>query len=245
MAKRTSIKKVKPAAAPKRKLLARRGAVRHAQRGVEKIFASNPGGAGGLAGIAQEALPAFGAYAATRFASRIAYVQLSARTKNAKHLSVLASLASTIAAYLAGRHVKSLHRYDDALLLGSAVATLQAIIQTYVPKFGWIVSDYAAPPGMVVLPAGARQRRVAGGAGRTAPVAYAAPAPAFATPAQPDPVESFAADDFGEDELEPIPRGEPGSLIVEDDEDYGSLGANGGSLGDDEAGGLSGGSFAN
>jgi len=215
-----SISKVKPSApAKKRTVFARRGVAKHAQRAAEKLYEMNPSG---LAGFSQMALPAFGAYAATRFVSRVTYVQLSPRTKFAHHLSVGASAGVTLLAWLAGEHISSLKKYDSAILLGSSVATLQALLQTYVPKFGWIVSDHLPPPGMAVMRNGQHRLRTADGGVRQRASA------------------SALVDDFGVDDLEPIPAGEPGSLLDEDlvvaDDDFGSLGGSlddvsGGSLG--------------
>lgn len=186
--------------ARKRRLIARRGAARHVQRAAEKIYEMNPAG---LAGFAQMVLPAFAGYAATRFISRIAYVQLSARTKHANHLSVLASAATTFASHLASQHVDALEQYGPPATFGSAIATLQAVIQTYLPKFGWIVSDYLPPPGMRVLRDHRRRRRAAAeeiddGAGEDefeSEFAAAAPAGAGAAASTADDFED--GDDLG------------------------------------------------
>jgi hypothetical protein len=100
----------------------------------------------GLKEVAMETvLPAFGAYAATRFLERMAFVQVSKRWPNlGKHAPVVAGLVATAAAYYAGKKITALKKYEQAMLIGTTIALLQTVIQTYLPTFGWVVSDFSA-----------------------------------------------------------------------------------------------------
>jgi hypothetical protein len=92
-----------------------------------------------------EVLPAFGAYAASRFLERMAFVQISKRWPNlGKHAPVVAGLVATVAAHYAGKKIDKLKKYEQAMLIGATIALLQTVIQTYLPSFGWIVSDFSA-----------------------------------------------------------------------------------------------------
>lgn len=90
-------------------------------------------------------LPAFGAYGATRFLQRLAFVQINKRwPKLGKHAPVIASAVALVVAYFAAHKVKRLEKYHGPILIGTAVAALQSAVQTYLPKYGWIVSDVRA-----------------------------------------------------------------------------------------------------
>ena len=91
------------------------------------------------------ALPGFGGYAATRFLHRIAYVQLSKRwPKAGKHLAVGSSVGAFLASWFLVHRVKRLEKYHTPATVGAFIAAAQTIVQTYLPKFGWMVSDVQA-----------------------------------------------------------------------------------------------------
>jgi len=84
----------------------------------------------------------FAAYAATRFASRVAYSQSVKRWPGAApHLHVAASLVSALGVYYGSKYWSKAEDYHEAAVIGAGIAVLQTAIQTYVPKFGWIVAD--------------------------------------------------------------------------------------------------------
>lgn len=91
------------------------------------------------------ALPGFGGYAATRFLHRIAYVQLSKRWPRAgKHLAVGSSVGAFLASWFLVHRIKRLEKYHTPATVGAFIAAAQTIVQTYIPKFGWMVSDIQA-----------------------------------------------------------------------------------------------------
>lgn len=150
-----AIKRVNPAKA-------RKARKRAAGRSQSRALAANP--VGGLSSILESAGLAFGSYAVTRFVSRVAFVQLSPKyPKLAPHLHTLSSLASTVATYYAAQHIEALKPYDEELVIGSVIASAQSVVQHYLPKFGWIVSDVAADPGLSVVGRGRRRGVAAGG----------------------------------------------------------------------------------
>lgn len=93
--------------------------------------------------LGEFALAGFAGYAGGRLISRVTYVQASKKwPKAARHLSVGSGLVSVAGAYYLLGKVKKAEPYVVPIAVGAAIAALQTVVQTYVPKFGWIVSDY-------------------------------------------------------------------------------------------------------
>ena len=87
-------------------------------------------------------LPGFGAYATTRLISRIVWVIANKRLPRvAKHASAASTILTFVGVWLLGHRVKRLARYHDPLIIGSGIAALQTMARTYIPRYGWIVSD--------------------------------------------------------------------------------------------------------
>lgn len=93
--------------------------------------------------IFEYALPGFGGFAATKFVTCTASSQIAKRFPNyAKHAGGLASVASFLAAWYFGAKVKFLARYHTPIVVGSAIAALQNLVQIYFPdKLAWIVGS--------------------------------------------------------------------------------------------------------
>jgi len=88
-------------------------------------------------------IPGFAGYAATRFTSRIVRGLAEKRfPRLGKHAAVLSSLAAFGASWLLVHRVKKVAKYHTPVTVGAAIAALQTTVQTYLPKYGWIVSDY-------------------------------------------------------------------------------------------------------
>jgi len=84
--------------------------------------------------------PGFAAFAATRFLTRIAATQLAKRKPSwGKHAGAVTSIASFLAAWWGAHRVKYLEKYHTPIVVGSALATLQSIIQLYIPRLGWML----------------------------------------------------------------------------------------------------------
>lgn len=92
--------------------------------------------------LAELILPGFGGYAATKFLHRIISVQLTKRYPNAgKHVAAASTIGSFLAAWLLAHRVKRLAEYHTPIVIGSAIASIQTLVQTYFPRYGWMVSD--------------------------------------------------------------------------------------------------------
>ena len=86
--------------------------------------------------------PGFASFAATRLLTRIAATQLAKRKPSwGKHAGALTSIASFLALWWGAHRVKWLEKYHTPLVVGSGIAALQSVLQLYVPKLGWMVSD--------------------------------------------------------------------------------------------------------
>jgi len=87
----------------------------------------------------------FAGYGATRLLSRMAYSQAVKRFPNASdHAHVLASAVGAAGIYFGSKHWQKVDEYHEAATIGAGIALLQAAMQTYLPKFGWVVSDVSA-----------------------------------------------------------------------------------------------------
>ncbi len=118
---------------------------------------SNP--AGGATAVLMDVGAGFGAFAATRFLTRMATMATASKKPTlARHAGALASLAAFAAAYFGASRIKALAKYETPILLGTAVAALQTVVQTYIPMLAWLVSD--VPAG---LPAGQVNQQLATG----------------------------------------------------------------------------------
>ena len=86
--------------------------------------------------------PGFASYAATRFLTRVAAVQLAQKKPSwGKHAGAITSIASFAAAWFGAHRVKFLERYHTPMVVGSAIAMLQSLIQLYVPAVGQLLAD--------------------------------------------------------------------------------------------------------
>jgi hypothetical protein len=103
--------------------------------------------------------PGFAAFAATRFVTRVAAVQIAKRYPRwGKHAGAVASVGAFAAAWLGAHRVRYLEKYHHPIVVGSGIAALQSLIQLYVPMLGWTVSDASSEMREV---AGAAQRPAA------------------------------------------------------------------------------------
>ncbi len=86
--------------------------------------------------------PSFAAFAATRMLTRMAAVQIARRKPSwAKHAGAIASVGSFLAAWFGAHRVKWLEKHQTPIVVGSAIAAAQSIVQLYIPKLGWILAD--------------------------------------------------------------------------------------------------------
>jgi hypothetical protein len=92
--------------------------------------------------ILEFVVPGFGGFAGTRFLTRIATTQVAQRAPSwAKHAGAIASVGSFFAAWLLAHKWEWLKKYHTPIVVGSAIAALQSLIQIYIPILGWMVSD--------------------------------------------------------------------------------------------------------
>jgi hypothetical protein len=98
-------------------------------------------------------LPGFAGYGATKLVARIAYVQLAKKFPNAsKHLAAGSTIASFLAAYYLVHRIKKFEKYHTPIVVGSAIAALQTLVTTYIPKYGWMLEAPAAAAAVTGAP---------------------------------------------------------------------------------------------
>lgn len=92
--------------------------------------------------VIQQILPGFAAFAATRYVTRTAALQIAKRwPKYAKHAGAMASIGTFAAAWLGAHRVKTLEKYHDMIVIGAGIGAIQSLVQLYIPQLGWVVSD--------------------------------------------------------------------------------------------------------
>jgi len=89
--------------------------------------------------------PGFAAFATTRLVTRVATTQIAKRAPSwGKHAGAAASAGTFLAAWFLGHKLKWLERWHTPIVVGSAIAALQSLLQLYLPAIGWVVSDASA-----------------------------------------------------------------------------------------------------
>lgn len=108
-------------------------------------------------------VPGFVGYAATRFLGRLTHSIVSRRwPKLGRHAAVLSGGAAFGASWFLAHKIPKVQKYHTPIVVGSAIAAAQTAVQCYLPKYGWIVSDfYDAPIKSLQPPPADVQRLVA------------------------------------------------------------------------------------
>lgn len=92
--------------------------------------------------LAEFVLPGFGGFAAARFVTRCAATQVAKRAPSwGRHAGAVAAVGTFGAAWFLAHKWKWLERWHTPIVVGSAIAALQSLIQLYLPMIGWMVSD--------------------------------------------------------------------------------------------------------
>lgn len=96
-----------------------------------------------LQGFGELVIPGIAAYAGTRLAGRIAYkLGRKKSARFAKHAGALTPPLIAVGAFVAAHKSDRLAAYRDGLIIGSTIAGIQALVQAYLPQYGWILNDY-------------------------------------------------------------------------------------------------------
>lgn len=103
--------------------------------------------AGGLTGELTDAaslvLPGAGAYALSRVGGRVTYGLVAKKNpKVARHVGPLGSIAVWAGMWFASTKSEWLSQYTLPIVVGGGIAAVQTLLQTYLPVYGWILSDY-------------------------------------------------------------------------------------------------------
>lgn len=87
-------------------------------------------------------VPGFAGFAVSRFATRIATTQVEKfKPSLGKHAGAIASVGAFLAAWFLAHRVKLLAKHHTPIVVGSAIAAIQSLIQLYLPQIGWMVAD--------------------------------------------------------------------------------------------------------
>lgn len=86
--------------------------------------------------------PGFAGFAVTRLVTRIASSQVAkAKPSLGKHAGAITSVGTFLAAWFLAHRWKVLAKYHMPITVGAALASIQSLVQLYIPKIGWIVAD--------------------------------------------------------------------------------------------------------
>ena len=107
--------------------------------------------AGMLAELGNEILPALAGFAGSRLVTRMLTIAINKKwPKAAKHAGAVSAIATFAAAWWGAHKVKFLEKYADSITVGAGIGAAATLLQTYVPKLGWVMSEVAttelAPP---------------------------------------------------------------------------------------------------
>lgn len=95
-----------------------------------------------MSDLAEWVGPGFAGFAATRLATHIASTQIAQRKPSwGKHVGAGVSIGAFLAAWFLAHRVKFLAKYHTPVTVGAAIAAIQSLLQLYIPKLGWMVSD--------------------------------------------------------------------------------------------------------
>lgn len=93
--------------------------------------------------------PGFAGFAVTRFATKVMTEQIAKRKPSwGKHAGAATAIASFLSAWFLAHKVKFLEKYHTPIVVGSAIAALQSVIQLYIPMLGWMLADPTAKPAI-------------------------------------------------------------------------------------------------
>lgn len=89
--------------------------------------------------------PGFAGFAVTRFVTKVATQQIAKRKPSwGRHAGAATAVGSFLAAWLLAHKSNWIEKYHTPIVVGSAIAALQSIIQLYIPMLGWMLADPTA-----------------------------------------------------------------------------------------------------
>jgi hypothetical protein len=120
------------------KSIAKRSRKRQAKRNGAELAGDKA-----IGDVTSKLLPGVGAYAATRVAGRIAYNLTKKRSPAmARHAGPLGSMAVAASTWFFADKFKVTKEYSEAMVIGSAIAAAQSVLQMYIPQWAWVMDDY-------------------------------------------------------------------------------------------------------
>lgn len=98
--------------------------------------------------------PGFAGFAVGRFVTRTAATQVATyKPELGKHAGAIAAVGTFLAAWFLANKWKLLEKYHTPIVVGSAIAALQSLIQLCIPQLGWMLADASPDVAAAALPA--------------------------------------------------------------------------------------------
>lgn len=92
--------------------------------------------------LAEWILPGFAGFGAARLATYIATSQIEQRKPTwGRWGGGAAAIGTFFAAWLLAHRVKFLEKYQTPIVVGTGIAAIQSLLQLFIPRIGWMVSD--------------------------------------------------------------------------------------------------------
>lgn len=125
---------------------------RKKKRNPERSYKSNPPL---VSEVLEWAAPGLLGFAVTRTTTKLAVTQIQKRAPQyAGHAGAIASIGTFIAAWFFLNRIKFLEKYHTPIVVGSAIATAQNLIQIYAPSWASYFVDGPIDTSAGALPAG-------------------------------------------------------------------------------------------
>jgi hypothetical protein len=94
-----------------------------------------------------QVLPGIGSYAATRFSGKLLRAALGKKFPTLEqHLGPAGNILAAVILWFAVHKSRKLARYHTPIIVGSAVAVLESIIQCYLPRLAVLIDAAPAQP---------------------------------------------------------------------------------------------------
>lgn len=92
--------------------------------------------------VVEYMLPGFAAFVASRVATRMVTSQIARRYPSmVKHTGAIAAVGTFAAAWLGAHRVKALAKYHHPIVIGTALAAAQSLVQIYLPGLSKLIGD--------------------------------------------------------------------------------------------------------
>lgn len=104
-----------------------------------------------VADLARDLLPAVAGFVGSRLTTRMVTLMVAKKwPRFAQHAGAIWSVGLSAAAYFGADKIKSISKYQEGIFIGTSLATVATVVQSYIPALGWMFAEVRpaelAPP---------------------------------------------------------------------------------------------------